>query len=179
MKLVDIEQVYCSDCEGKDVCEKVTCDVKKMPTIDAVPVVRCKDCKYARKSEEAFDFDGETPLCEAVDMMKHIAAIEDILGDEYDLDRLRELAQADREGRCVVLPCKVGDTVWAILDGAKYARECKVDFVNIGSFGTTIVFMTKDWLREQYGVAADAFGKTVFLTREEAKAALEAMKDGD
>lgn len=31
-----------------------------------------------------------------------LAAIEDILGDEYDLDRLRELAQADREGRCVV-----------------------------------------------------------------------------
>lgn len=27
-----------------------------------------------------------------------------VLGDEYDLDRLRELAQADREGRCVVLP---------------------------------------------------------------------------
>ena len=26
-----------------------------------------------------------------------LAAIEDILGDEYDLDRLRELAQADRE----------------------------------------------------------------------------------
>lgn len=33
-----------------------------------------------------------------------LAAIEDILGDEYDLDRLRELVQADREGRCVVLP---------------------------------------------------------------------------
>lgn len=31
-----------------------------------------------------------------------LAAIEDILGDEYDLGRLRELAQADREGRCVV-----------------------------------------------------------------------------
>lgn len=33
---------------------------------------------------------------EAVD---RLAAIEDIFGDEYDLDRLRELAQADREGR--------------------------------------------------------------------------------
>lgn len=31
-----------------------------------------------------------------------LAAIEDILGDEYDLERLRELVQADREGRCVV-----------------------------------------------------------------------------
>lgn len=33
-----------------------------------------------------------------------LAAIEDILSDEYDLDRIRELTQADREGRCVVLP---------------------------------------------------------------------------
>lgn len=33
-----------------------------------------------------------------------LAAIEDILGDNYDLARLRELAQADRDGRCVVLP---------------------------------------------------------------------------
>lgn len=31
-----------------------------------------------------------------------LVTIEDILGDEYDLERLRELAQADREGRCVM-----------------------------------------------------------------------------
>ena len=31
--------------------------------------------------------------------LARLAAIEDILGDEYDLERLRELAQADREGR--------------------------------------------------------------------------------
>lgn len=68
MRLVDIEQVYCSDCEEKDVCEKIICDVKEIPTIDAVLVVRCRDCKYARKSEEAFDFDGETPLCECAYM---------------------------------------------------------------------------------------------------------------
>lgn len=32
-----------------------------------------------------------------------LADIEDILGDDYDLDRLRELVQSDRDGRCVVL----------------------------------------------------------------------------
>ena len=37
------------------------------------------------------------------DIINRLAAIEDILGEEYDLDRLRELAEADREGRCVVL----------------------------------------------------------------------------
>ena len=36
--------------------------------------------------------------------VNRLAAIEDILGDEYDLDELREMAQAKREGRCVVLP---------------------------------------------------------------------------
>ena len=43
-----------------------------------------------------------------------LVTIEDILGDEYDLERLRKLAQADREGRCVVLPCKIFDKVWNI-----------------------------------------------------------------
>ena len=44
-----------------------------------------------------------------------LVTIEDILGNEYDLDRLRELMQAEREGRCVVLPVKLGDKVclWA------------------------------------------------------------------
>ena len=34
------------------------------------------------------------------------------LGDGMTLMRLRELAVADKDGRCVVLPCKVGDILW-------------------------------------------------------------------
>lgn len=97
--------------------------------------------------------------------------------DTSKAERIRELLKADKDGRLVVLPCKVGDTVWSSLDGAKCARECKVDFVNIGNVGTTFVLSAKNGLREQYGVTATAFGKTVFLTREEAEKALEAMKD--
>lgn len=40
---------------------------------------------------------------------KRLLEIENILGDEYDLGRLRELVEADRDGRCVVLPCGEGD----------------------------------------------------------------------
>lgn len=36
-------------------------------------------------------------------VIDRLAAIEEILGDDYDLDRLKELVQADREERCVVL----------------------------------------------------------------------------
>ena len=42
--------------------------------------------------------------CDQLKSWERLKAIEDILGDEYDLERLRELAQADREGRCMVLP---------------------------------------------------------------------------
>lgn len=45
-----------------------------------------------------------------------LSAIEDILGDKYDLDRLRELVQADREGRCVVIrPNLVTDDNYKII----------------------------------------------------------------
>ena len=37
------------------------------------------------------------------DIINRLAAIEDILGDEYDLDEPKEVIQAKREGRCVVL----------------------------------------------------------------------------
>lgn len=51
MKLVDAEQLFCSDCEYKERRKNVTCDVKAMPTIDAVPVVRCRECKHYKPEE--------------------------------------------------------------------------------------------------------------------------------
>lgn len=55
-------------------------------------------------------------------IVDRLAAIEDILGDEYDLDRLRELVQADREGRCVVLDMPRKPLVWG--DGDKNTCLC-------------------------------------------------------
>ena len=87
-----------------------------------------------------------------------LVTIEDILGDEYDLDllqkqiqayregryiilkepeqagisRLRELAKADREGRCVVLPCKIFDKIWNV--AAHYQFEVtEIDLLPYGN----------------------------------------------
>lgn len=97
--------------------------------------------------------------------------------EQEGVARLRELAEADRDGRVVALPCKEGDTVWANLGGMRHPRKCVIEFVNIGSHATTIVFATVGGLREQYGVNPISFGKTVFLTYEEAEKALEAMQN--
>lgn len=53
------------------------------------------------------------------DMASRLASIENILGDEYDLDRLKELVQADREGRCVMLQ----DGSYTDKDGEKALKE--------------------------------------------------------
>ena len=84
--------------------------------------------------------------------------------------RLRELADADKGGRVVVLPCKVGDTVYFALLGRIIEKQVFsiVSFSNstrIYCGGTSEYFRPED------------IGKTFFLTREEAEAALEAMKD--
>lgn len=100
---------------------------------------------------------------EAID---RLADIEDILGDEYDLDRLRELAQADREGRCVVLPCKIGDTVYSI----RHERVPDDDYRMSFHIEMRIV-------SQKFGlIHADCIGKSVFLTRAEAEAALKERK---
>ena len=98
------------------------------------------------------------------------------LGDGMTLMRLRELAVADQEGRVIVLPCKVGDTVFALLDNkSKYVSECEVKKIGLGDnigFATIVPV----GYRQEYGVSLRGFGKTFFLTREEAEKALAEME---
>lgn len=62
------------------------------------------------------------------DAVLRLAAIEDILGDKYDLDRLRELVQADREGRCVVIrPNLVTDDNYKII-----CRKINAEDIHLG-----------------------------------------------
>lgn len=70
---------------------------------------------------------GEDTIDEFVDCVKELAArlasIEDILGDDYDLDRLRELVEADREGRCVVYSKGFPIVSTYLQEGGLYIRE--------------------------------------------------------
>lgn len=92
-------------------------------------------------------------------------------------DRLRELAQADREGRCVVLPCKVGETVYTTRWFDTVWETCtdsRGDLFRRKQFRHKV---TKEKF-SPFSLDYKDFGKTVFLTRAEAEAALEGMKNG-
>lgn len=85
--------------------------------------------------------------------------------------RLRELAEADRAGRLVVLPCKVGDTLFRVFAGE--ILEHKVGNMRY-------LAIQGRWDIDTYPFCPyveSSIGKTIFLTREEAEKALEAKKD--
>ena len=110
-----------------------------------------------------------TDLWEAV---KRLAAYEDILGDEYDLDHLRELKKADDEGRCMVLPAKPDQTIYQWRKGDDCPSVSRLDGVQINADGEITYPIWNGYL------IPEDFGKTVFLTRGEAEAALRREQDG-
>ena len=115
----------------------------------------------------------------ARDLYGRLKAYEDIAELCGGFDRLRELAEADKDGRVVVLPCKVGDTVFARLDNkSKYVCECKVKQIVVGNIGF-VTFAPIGAPEREYDVSLRGFGKTVFLSREEAERAMEGKKDGN
>ena len=83
---------------------------------------------------------------------------------ENGLEKIKEWIKADKAGRLVVLPCKVGTATYYIHYPIAFYPDESEPEIKRGIF--TLIDL-------------DRFGHSVFLTREEAEKALEAMKDGN
>ena len=86
--------------------------------------------------------------------------------EHIPLDRLRELAAAERDGRLVVLPCKVGEQAWCLRNyrGTAHARCGIVSEVKYSDYcGINVVV---------FNVGRGKWGEKVFSTYAEAAAAL-------
>ena len=125
------------------------------------------NCKWEEAAWErlARYEDARLSPAEVHSMYGEWNAMMSVLNSIGSYDRLRELAEADRDGRVVVLPCKVGDTVYFALLGRIIEKQVFsiVSFSNstrIYCSGTSEYFRPED------------IGKTFFLTREEAERAL-------
>ena len=99
--------------------------------------------------------------------------------EQEGVARLRELADADKDGRLVALPCKVGDTVWITGSVRRlYSEKVRTFFCGDPSYSRGMADNGVKMIRTTgCDIPIHEFGKTVFLTREEAEKALEAMKD--
>ncbi len=106
-------------------------------------------------------------------------------------EKLAAYEDAEEQGLLLRLPCKVGDTVWVVtspfnvFDGIEYDENMKDEVYE--AFISSVTFYE---CGEQYRIYAKAtnhfigayfrkcdFGKTVFLTKEEAEAKLKEMEN--
>lgn len=125
----------------------------------------------------SWEFSGDFKSTWA--MAVRLKQVEDILGEDYDLDRLKELVEADREGRCVVLPCKIGDTIYDIQMG-KITKKTIISIPFLLSKSVNHLCLHAINIRNALTtIDTENLGKTVFLSREEAESVLGKMKERD
>lgn len=96
-----------------------------------------------------------------------VSKIRDVVLDIHgDIGHLRELVQAKKDGRLVVLPCYTGEKVYMLLLGK--ILELEVGSITLNGDITKIQYYSSSICS-----SPEDFGKTVFLNREEAEAALK------
>ncbi len=111
-------------------------------------------------------------------MYGEFCLLESALKNYGSHDRMKELSEADKEGRVVVLPCKVGDTVYFV--NAKQILEFAVVGYAVDETGISWVHsehVDKTGHTNERTFSPDRFGKNTFPTREEAENALQKMED--
>lgn len=144
-----MERYFCNG--KKDFCEDAT---------------KCNKCRYKDWKGGFWESDVKNTLAY-------------YLGDDYDLDRLKELIQADRDRRCVVLPCKAGDVLFKI-----GYTTCKYGETHPDSYGCCgcddecdMKLCVKDFVVPNVGWILFNYSSLVdgnwYFTKEEAEKALK------
>ena len=134
--------------------------------VHAVPT---GDADQAMMRLAAYEDSGLTPS-DVHSLWGEWDAMMSVLNSVGSYDRLRVMAAADRDGRVVILPCKIGDTVW-------YVSRDDIDAFHIEGFAKN--FFGESAVSSSTAFPFQLFGKCVFTTREEAEAKLKEVQKDD
>lgn len=115
---------------------------------------------------------------ETKDILERYRAFRSAISDEtgkpmISWTRAGEICRAEQDGRLVVLPCKVGDTVYG--HNKTEVSEYKVSVISLATYNWYLRCQNKN---SDFWVTDADIGRTVYLTREEAEKALKGEHDG-
>ena len=121
---------------------------------------------YIAKLEEILTAYKDTGL-EPEEINDYLPMLKEWRQNMGALRHVHELVKSEAEGRLVVLPCKVGDTVYCIRKNpfakGRYVKENIAESITVYRDHSFSIFSTLN----------DVLGQTVFLTREEAEATIK------
>lgn len=124
-----LKKGYCAGCSIPAVKAEQIRDLTDAPKLRAELEQVKMECDAAKSTlAERIGVRGAEPITTAFGL---------------PIDRLRELAKADREGRCVVLPCKVEDDVYINILG----RTLPFTVISISQMSSTPTFKAQHGIR--------------------------------
>ena len=94
---------------------------------------------------------------------------------DKSLEKLAQYEDAEEEGRLIILPCKMGDTVWHVYSDGDIV-ESRISMLQQKADKTWKVRLSDYW--GVHDVNINEIGKTIFPTREAAEATLGGDGDG-
>lgn len=159
------------------------CDIAQCRELPCKYDGNCTQKEVWERLREYEDTGIEPEAVETVKLAlaaKHMVDLETL--NNTPISRLVELAEADKDGRVLILPCKVGETVYFV--NAKQILEFTVVGYAVDETGISWVdseHVDKTGHTYERTFSPDRIGKTTFLSREEAEKALQEMegrKDG-
>ena len=163
----------CGEVRGGSFCEDGDCSRRKTwERLKAIEDILCDSVgDNDPDAEDEYDLGRLAVMCNQRMSMRDEVSERFSLTAKIPLDRLRELVEAERDGRCVVLPCKRDDVLWTF---QTYPSERVYSFhvTDISTLNGRTMLNT-----DIMGVVdARDVGKTVFLTRDAAEEAMKARK---
>lgn len=142
------------------------------------PWEMCGQDNYCKRG--CHDQGGCTNGCIVPRIYARLAAYEDTGLEPEDMAHWMDYFRAECEDRLVVLPCKVGDTIYYTREGYPIVEPLKVRTFFVGDPTRRGEILHLHMIRtDKFDVSMDALGKTVFLTREEAEAAMAQKGDSE
>lgn len=148
--------------------------------------VRCNmpaSAEDYRKMKDSIEYQLKTGNTVILPEYLHIEAIIQQNGSRrIEIKDSEEKKTLEEQGKLLKLPCAVGDTVYYRYDGMKIALM-RVEKIIIAEYGINLLLAycgsdeeLKYWKINIESTAIDC--KIVFLTKEEAEAALKALEQG-
>ena len=149
------------------------CDIARCKEVKCPYDTACIQKQVWERLKQYEDTGLEPEAVETVKLAlcaKHMVDLETL--NNTPISRLVELAEADKDGRVIVLPCEVGHEAYWVHNGI--ITDCSINRIQVSRNGVFLCLKSK----KSHGAfrVDTCLGKTVFLTREEAEKALAERK---
>lgn len=174
-RLAQIENILGDDYDLDCLNELVKADRKEQEYMNIDEAIEhAKEISVTRKNNKC-----ALEHSQLAEWLIQFKVLKSIISDNQDIIQLKNLIKADKEGRCVILPCKIGDIVYQITKN--FISEFKVFYIEISTCENIFIHTH---LLKGINMTGEVFPSTriekdLFLSYKEAEQAMKEREQNE